>query len=337
MRDSYSRRHALRTLAACVAASLPSLSPAESAKHGRIDVHHHMVPPLLDVWTARHWSPEVSLEAMDKYGTETAILSATGLPPAFADLFYDGSDRARGLVRKVNEYGAKVVSDRPRRFGFFAALPLPGTDATLKEIEYAFDTLKADGVAVFSNTGSKWLGDPAFFPIFQELNRRKAVVFIHPSVPNCCRNLVSGIPDTVLEFDFDTTRAVTSLLYNGVLGRMPDIRFIVNHSGAAVPVMSGRIRDEVRGNDGIAIPNGQTGAWDQMRKLYFEVAHAAYPTPLAALMKFAPMSQFLFGTDFPVWPYSTTADQLPNTKLSAQIKHALDRGNGERLFPRLNA
>lgn len=137
MRDNYSRRHALRTLAACAAASLPSLSPAESAKHGRIDVHHHMVPPLLDVWTARHWSPEVSLEAMDKYGTETAILSATGLPPAFADLFYDGSERARGLVRKVNEYGAKVVSDRPQRFGFFAALPLPGIDATLKEIEYA--------------------------------------------------------------------------------------------------------------------------------------------------------------------------------------------------------
>ena len=90
---------------------------------------------------------------------------------------------------------------------------------------------------MFSNTGGKWLGDPVFFPIFQELNRRKAVVFIHPSVPNCCRNLVSGIPDTVLEFDFDTTRAVTSLLYNGVLGRMPDIRFIVNHSGAAVPVL----------------------------------------------------------------------------------------------------
>jgi predicted TIM-barrel fold metal-dependent hydrolase len=337
MRDRYSRRHVLRTLAACAAASLPSLSSAESAKRGRIDVHHHMVPPLLDVWTARHWSPEVSLEAMDKYGTETAMLSATGLPPAFADLFYDGSERARGLVRKVNEYGAKIVSDRPQRFGFFAALPLPAADATLKEIEYAFDTLKADGVAVFSNTGSKWLGDPAFSPIFEELHRRKAVVFIHPSVPNCCRNLVSGIPDTVLEFDFDTTRAVTSLLYNGVLGRMPDIRFIVNHSGAAVPVMSGRIRDEVRGQDGIAIPNGQTGAWDQMRKLYFEVAHAAYPAPLGALMKFAPVSQFLFGTDFPVWPYSTTADQLPNTKLSSQTKHALDRGNAERLFPRLKA
>ncbi|HTM12251.1 MAG TPA: amidohydrolase family protein, partial [Bryobacteraceae bacterium] len=167
MRDRYSRRHVLRTLAACAAASLPSLSSAESAKRGRIDVHHHMVPPLLDVWTARHWSPEVSLEAMDKYGTETAMLSATGLPPAFADLFYDGSERARGLVRKVNEYGAKVVSDRPQRFGFFAALPLPAADATLKEIEYAFDTLKADGVAVFSNTGSKWLGDPAFSPIFE--------------------------------------------------------------------------------------------------------------------------------------------------------------------------
>ena len=118
MRSSFSRRHALKTMAAAIGA-LPSLCPAQSAKRGRIDVHHHMVPPLLDVWTARHWSPEVSLEAMDKYGTETAMLSATGLPPAFADLFYDGSERARDLVRKVNEYGAKVVSDRPQRFGFF--------------------------------------------------------------------------------------------------------------------------------------------------------------------------------------------------------------------------
>jgi len=333
----HSRRHALKTLAACAGASLPSLSSADSAKRGRIDVHHHMIPPFMAAPSARRWSPEVSLEAMDKYGTETAMLSTTGPAPAFADPYYDGSERARALVRKVNEYGAKVASDWPRRFGFFAALPLPGVDATLKEIEFTFDTLKADGVALFSNTGSKWLGDPTFFPIFEELNRRKAVVFIHPSVPNCCRNLVSGIPDTALEFDFDTTRTVTSLLYNGVLGRMPDIRFIVNHSGAAVPVMSGRIRDEVRGQDGVAIPNGQSGAWDQMRKLYFEVAHAAYPTPLAALMKFAPASQFLFGTDFPVWPYGTTADQLPNTKLSAQVKHALDRGNAERLFPRLKA
>jgi predicted TIM-barrel fold metal-dependent hydrolase len=197
--------------------------------------------------------------------------------------------------------------------------------------------LKADGVALFSNTGNKWPGDPAFFPVFEELNRRKAVVFIHPSVPNCCRNLVSGVGDTVLEFDFDTTRAVTSLLYNGVLGRLTDIRFIVNHSGAAVPVLSGRIRDEVRGDEGKAVPNGPAGAWDEMRRLYFEIAHAAYPTPLAALLEFAPVSQILFGTDYPVWPYETTASQLPNTKLSAQVRHALDRGNAERLFPRLKA
>jgi predicted TIM-barrel fold metal-dependent hydrolase len=274
---------------------------------------------------------------MDKFGTETAILSITGLPPTYADLFYDGSERARSLVRKVNEYGAKVVSDHPGRFGFFAGLPLPVTESSLREIEYAFDTLKADGVALFSNTGDKWPGDPAFFPVFEELNRRKAVVFIHPSVPNCCRNLVSGVGDTVVEFDFDTTRAVTSLLYNGVLGRLTDIRFIVNHSGAAVPVLSGRIRDEVRGDEGKAIPNGQAGAWDEMRRLYFEIAHAAYPTPLAALLEFAPVSQILFGTDYPVWPYETTAGQLPNAQLSSQVLRALDRGNAERLFPRLKA
>ncbi len=340
-----SRRDVLTGLAAGATAALfPATgllaqnkkASAASNRH-RVDVHHHMLPPLIDFWKGRNWSPEMSLETMDQFGTETAILSVTGLQPFFADLFYDGSEKARAFVRKTNDYGAKAVSDRPKRFGLFACVPLPDVDASLKEIEYSFDTLKADGLMLFSNTGNKWPGDPAFRPVFQELNRRKAIVFFHPSVPNCCRNLVSGVTDTTVEFDFDTTRAITSLLFNGVLAQFPDVRFIVNHSGAAVPVLSGRIKDQVRGASAKNVPGGPPEAWEEMRKLYYECAHASYPAPIAALTKFAPPTQFLFGTDFPVWPYTTTIDPLNETEpeLSPEVQHALDRGNAERLFPRL--
>jgi predicted TIM-barrel fold metal-dependent hydrolase len=267
------------------------------------------------------------------------VLSVTGLQPSFADLFYDGTEKARAFVRRMNDYGAKLMSDRPKRFGFFACLPVPDQDAVLKEIEYAFDTLKADGVMLFSNSGDKWWGDPVFRPMFQELNRRKSAVFIHPSIPKCCRNMVPGVGDTTVEFDFDTTRTVSSLLYNGVLAQMPDIKFIVNHSGAAVPVLSGRMKDQVRNNQGKSIPGGPQGAWEELRKLYFECAHATYPAPIAALTKFAPPTQLLFGTDFPVWPYDTTIDPFIETEaeLSREIQHAMDRGNAERLFPRFKS
>jgi len=337
-----SRRDLLKSLG--VAVLLPASELLGQAGRGptgtgrrRIDVHHHMLPPMIELWAARHWSPEVSLETMDKFETETAILSVTGLQPLFADPFYDGSQRARKLVRDTNEFGAKAARDNPRRFGFFAALPLPDLDASLKEIEYGFDSLKADGVMMFSDTGDKWLGDPLFRPIMEELNRRKAVVFIHPSVPNCCRGMVAGVGDTTLEFDLDTTRTIGSLLYNGVLAQMPDIRFIVNHSGAAVPVLAGRMRDSVRGEQGKVIPGGPDGAWEELRKLYYECAHATFQAPIAAVTKFAPPSQLLFGTDYPVWPYETTTSHIPDLNLPPDLEHAMDRGNAERLFPRLKA
>jgi predicted TIM-barrel fold metal-dependent hydrolase len=330
-----SRRDLLRTVAAGAAAlALPIGAMKAQAKRGRIDVHHHMLPAFIDLWSARKWSPQVSIEAMDKFGTETSILSVTGLTPSYADLFYDGSEKARAFVRRMNDYGAKVASDNPKRFGFFAVLPMPDQDACLKEIAYAFDTLKADGIVMFTDTGDKWPGDPMFRPVYEELNRRKASVFFHPSVPKCCRGLMPGTGDTTLEFDFDTTRAVTSLLNNGVLAQMPDIRFIINHAGAALPALSGRIKDQVRNKQGAMIPGGSAGALEELRKLYFEVAHATFAPPLAAMMKLAPSTQYLWGTDFPVWPYETTVGPFYETTLPVDVAYALDRGNAARLFPK---
>lgn len=273
------------------------------------------------------WTPAESIEHMDRHGIATAISSVT-VP---AEPFYDGTEKSRSIARGVNEYGAKMAVDYPGRFGLFAALPMPDIDGSLKEIEYSFDTLKADGICIFSSTPGKWPGDPFFHPTWEELNRRKAVVFIHPTTPNCCRNLAPGLPDYMLEFDFDTTRAVASLLVNGVLTKYPEIRWIVNHSGACVPVLAGRIQDRVVRNNPDLYP---TGALEKLKKLYFEVAHATFPWPMAAMMTFAPMSHILFGTDFPLEPMETTIEQIPGLGLSSQFIRAMERENAERLFPR---
>jgi 6-methylsalicylate decarboxylase len=338
------RRNLFKTIAGAGAGSLLSSAKAftisskkdKSVRRGRIDVHHHMLP--LFHFPQSKWSPETSLAAMDKYGTELAILSFV-VP---GTVIYDGSEKARIVARQANEYGAKAVSDHPKRFGFFAALPLREPDASLEEIEYAFDTLKCEGVVVMSNAGDKWPGDPLFAPIFDELNRRKSAVFLHPAVANCCKNLIPGIGEGVIEYDFDTTRAVTNLLFTGTLSRCQDIRWIVNHSGACVPVLAGRIKDRVPGaesNSGKYSDDGKSdktpnGVYYELKRLYYECAHATYPMPIAALRAFAPTTQYLFGTDFPVEPYETTVDQIPGLSLPTDVQYALDRGNAERLWPR---
>jgi 6-methylsalicylate decarboxylase len=341
-----SRRSFLRT-AACAGAyfSFSGITAkAEAPRRGRIDVHHHMIPPFqpnpVIQPAAKSWTPEGSLEVMDKYGTETSILSFV-VPSEF---IYDGSEKSRALARKANDFAAKVVSHHPKRFGFFASLPLPDRDGSLKEIEYAFDTLKCDGIMLMTNTGDKWLGDPLFASVFEELNRRRSAVFIHPSTPNCCRNLAAGVPDYVLEYDFDTTRTVTSLLFNGTLSRSPNINWIVNHSGAALPTLAGRIKDRVPGDNANFSSNATGrnskiphGVYYELKRLYYECAHATYPMPMAALRAFAPPTQYLFGTDFPVESYETTVGQFPELELDTEVQHALDRGNAERLWPRFRS
>lgn len=339
-----SRRDVLKTAAAAGAALLPLEELEGQAKkgrggRGRVDCHHHMLPSFQENMTSRHYTPQVSLDEMDKFGTEQAVLSLT----VAADYLYDGTEKAIKFARQANEYGAKAMSDHPKRFGFFASLPAKSVDATMKEIEYAFDTLHCDGVSLFTNTGDKWWGDPMFLPMFDELNRRKSAIFFHPTVANCCHNL-AGVGDGVVEFDFDTTRTVVSLLFNGVLTRCQDIKWIINHSGAAIPTLAGRIKDRVpgasSGQNGKFNPNAGTsdkvpkGAFYELKRLYFECAHASYAMPMAALRAFAPSTQFLFGTDFPIEPTESTVQQFPIIKLPGDIQHALDRGNAERLWPK---
>ena len=238
-----SRREFLSLWAAAgLRALLPAQTrpPAAVSATQRIDVHHHFISPaLIQALGAQrlgaataNWTVTKALEEMEKGGVSTAINS---IAPA-GDPFNDPSTAVR-LCRESNEYSTRLAADYPRRFGVFAALPLPNIEASLREIEYGFDTLKADGIALFTSYGNKWLGDPAFNPVFEELNRRNAVVYTHPNTANCCRNLLPNVGDGAIEWGTDTTRAITQMIFGGAAARYPNVRMIFSHGGGTMPFL----------------------------------------------------------------------------------------------------
>ena len=337
------RRELLKTLAAVGAGMALSREPLDAqfvnkstAKGGRIDVHHHHAPPGLQAGGRGRngpWTPERSLEQMDKFDIAVAILSMTQM----GDALYNGTEKGRANVRLGNDYGAKLMAEHPKRFGLFTSVPLPDLDGSLKEIEYGLDKLKADGIGIYTNDNrGRWPGDPYFEPMWQELNRRKTIVYMHPLAPPCCTNLNDGVPTAMNEFDFDTTRAATSLLAGGVLHKYPEVRFIIAHSGGTMPVLAGRIKDRYP-SDAKHMEYIPNGVYAELQKFYFDIAHASYPMPLAALLKFAPTSHILFGTDFSPEPIESTVDQLPTSGLSSALMRAIERENAEKLFPRFKA
>lgn len=338
-RAGVSRRDVLKGIAAAAAgAMLPASTLVAQSKQpalGVIDVHQHIGGGL-----AGEWSVQKVLDLMGKNGITSVIFSNAGS----GDQLYTGTESGRTFARKWNENAAKIVSDHPKSFGFFAAIPFPDSDGALKEIEYAYDSLKADGIGILSSIGDTYPGDAKFRPSWQEMNRRKVVTFTHPFVPKCCLSLFPDARDSV-ERDFDTTRAFTNLLYSGTLAEFPDIRYIVNHSGAALPVLAGRIKDRVRGaattgakppTEGIT-PKTPKGVFYELQKLYYECAHAAYAAPMAALMAFVPPTQLLFGSDYSAEDPKSTLDEIKRRNLPPDVLRALYRGNAERLFPRFRA
>lgn len=333
--SGHTRRQVLKTLATVGAgALLPSdLLAAQAAKGGKIDVHSHTYAPGLTNANFPPWRPEMTIDAMDKYGICVSLLSvATGIG---RDPFYSGKPEAIGICRKNNEYHAQLVQRYPQRFGFFANMPLNNVDGSLKEIEYAMDTLKADGMALWTSTpDEKYPGNAMYKPIMEELNRRKVAVLIHPTEPNCCRNLDPPVPDSMGEYDFDITRAGESLLMHGTFESSPDIKFIFVHSGGTIPMMVGRIRDRVKfGNRKDLEPK----VYDLFRRQYYDIAHASLPSSFAALRAFVPNSPILFGTDFPAQAIASTTDPIPSLGISGTELKAIYNGNVLRLFPRLKS
>jgi 6-methylsalicylate decarboxylase len=303
---------------------------------GRINVHHHFLSPdymkaIEDKLAmgrgrqrAAHWSPAFDIEQMDAAGIDLTIGSIPIPGPWFGDAV-----SARKLARAWNEYAATVARDYPERFGFFAVIAPPDIEGSLAEIAYAFDVLKADGIALMSSYDGRWLGDPAFLPVFSELNRRKAVVFVHPAaLPEDMTP--PGIKSHVLEGPFDTTRTIFSLLSNGVLSNCPDIRFIFAHGGGTVPYLAGRTT-ALSNRSGDMTPDRIR---DLLGRLYFDTALVINEPALAALTSFCPQSQVLLGIDSPILSPESEIKNWRGIPIDAGLRTLIERSNAAALLGR---
>jgi predicted TIM-barrel fold metal-dependent hydrolase len=248
---------------------------------------------MADAGRMPEWSPAKSLEDVEKNGVSTALLS-----PAVSGVSFDASEAGRSLARKSNNFGAELVRDHPTNFGLLAALPMPDPKGSLAEIKYAMDTLHGDGIALLSSYGDKWLGDPTYTPVFEELNRRKGVAFVHPNAPNCCTNLLAHVPASTIEFLFDTTRTIESLLTTGTFSRFPNVQFIFSHGGA-MPILANRMARNFPKDLAAQVPNG---VLYELKRQFYDTASASNPTSLSALLSVVPSSQVVFGSDFPFLP-----------------------------------
>ena len=340
--NSLRRREFLGNLAALGAsAMLPGCQTMDQAagKPHRIDVHHHIASPgytaALKSLMRGHakWSVQASLEDMDKSGIAASITSLInpGMPAWTGDV-----PAARKIAREANEFAATLVRDHPSRFGSFASIPFTDIEGSFREIEYAFDVLKADGIFLITSYDGKYLGDPAFWPVLEELNRRKAVVYTHPSGPACCSRIMPYTSVNTIEGPVDTTRTMASLMFLGGAARFPDIRWIFSHSGGVAPFLLSRFRQhEKEAKDGKEkMPNG---VMHELRKFYYDTAQGNHEGALSALLRIAPVSQVLYGTDFPFRDGAEVSGGLANYGFSAAERRAIDRDNALRLFPGLKA
>ena len=306
----------------------------------RIDVHHHFIPPFhVDAMMAPgrrvggalpKWSVAQSLEEMDKSGIETSVLSIA--PPGV--MFGNSLEESRKLARDLNDYGAKLVADHKGRFGLFANIAPPDVDGSLKKIAYAYDTLKADGIALLTSYNETYLGDASFAPIYEELNRRKAVIYVHPTTPDCCKGLVPGIPPGSIEFATDSTRSIAHIVFSGTTTRFPDIRWIFSHSGGTLPFLTGRFIQQHKVQKQAFLKDGPM---PEFRKLYYELAQGNTPGQIAALLKMVAVSQVLYGTDYPFRDGAEVNAGIAEWGFSPADLKAIERETALQLLPRLRS
>jgi 6-methylsalicylate decarboxylase len=340
-----SRRKFLTGLgAAGVASMLPSRAVHGQGTKTLIDTHHHFYPPgylaQQKQWEGARkippypgvfdWTPAKAIEQMDRADIRTAVVSLASTPGLWFDA---GADNAAKTVRECQDFAAKMHQDYPDRFAFFAPLSMMNVDVTLKEIEYAFDTIKANGVNLQSNYGDKWLGDAMYTPILEELNRRKAVAYVHPLVAACCGRLAMPTFGAVIEVPHDTTRTVTSLLLTGAFKRHPDIKWLFSHAGGTIPMMAGRIAAFYDMNPKFKeiIPDGVMA---ELARLHYDTANATSAPAMTALLKLTSVSNVTYGTDYPYFPTDQNKD-LQKLGLSAADVSAIEHGNAVRLIPGL--
>jgi predicted TIM-barrel fold metal-dependent hydrolase len=341
-----SRREFLKGLAVTGAGALLASGPArgQSPAARRIDVHQHFVSPdYLALLTRKNasspvpgfnawkgYAPERNLAEMDKAGVATAMLSQTAPGVWFGDV-----NEARRAARDMNEYAAaKMVGNFKGRFGLFAVLPLPDVEGSLREIEYAFDTLKVEGVGLLTSYEDKWLGDAQFAPVFDELNRRKAVVYTHPLEANCCRYSITGVTPQTLEYPTDTTRTIMSLIVSNTATRCPDIKFIFSHAGGTIVSIAGRFLGNAVTAENLAKPTEANSRMHHIRRFYYDTAGSANAVQMQSLKLLVPASQIVFGTDFPFANPAATVAGLETSGFSTEELRGIYRENALKVLPR---
>lgn len=314
-----------------------------------IDTHQHPIPEFYkraletagihgsgeNPWAA--WSISAQLELMDKTGIAAAVNSIASPGVYFGDVEF-----AARLARECNEDSARTVSDYPDRFGAFAILPLPDVAAAIREAEYALDTLKLEGVCLLTHAGDRHLGQPEEDELYAELDRRNAVIFVHP-LRNQAKNMPAyNYPSGMTELVLDTTRAIHNLLWNGTFGKYPNIRWIMPHGGGTVPFLiyrMGAMNNRPQVNKHLV---GGTVA-NTLRRLYYDVAEVCAPAPLKSLLEIAEPSHILFGSDFPFSRHVTPVKDVESTIASFEAfgdwdvstRQRIESKNALGLFPRL--
>jgi 6-methylsalicylate decarboxylase len=311
-----------------------------------VDVHHHILPEFFYRATndahnpvggiaPQAWSTETALSFMDDAGIDVAITSISTPGVHMGD-----NAAARALARRCNEFAAELMRSKPDRFGGFACMPLPDVDGTLEELAYALDVLKLDGVVLFSNSRGVYLGDERFKTVFAELERRKAVVFVHPtSSPDPAAHGL-GLPDSLIDFTADTTRAVAKLHYSNTFARTPNVKYILSHAGGTIPYLTSRFAIVDAMN---VIPGAEERgtAADTFRRLYWDTALSWSDPVLQMLRSIVGIDRVLYGSDFPYLRRDLAVGSvraIAQTNVLHDGEHqAVLAGTASRLIPRLTS
>jgi predicted TIM-barrel fold metal-dependent hydrolase len=314
-----------------------------------IDVHQHPIPELYkralasvgvqgsgeNPWA--EWSESAQLELMDQTGIAVCINSIASPGVYFGDFEF-----AIRLARECNEESARMVGRHPDRFGAFAILPLPHVEGAIREAAYALDVLKLDGVCLLTHVADRHLGQTDDDELFAELNRRSAVVFVHPMRNQATNMPAYSYPSGMTELVLDTTRAIHNLLWNGTFAKFPNIKWIMPHGGGTIPflvyrmsAMNNKPHPEKR------LPGGTVSS--ALRGLYYDVAEVCSPGPLKCLMEVTEPSHILFGSDFPFSRHRNPADDVKALIAGfeafdgwdAPTRRGIESQNALKLFPRL--
>jgi 6-methylsalicylate decarboxylase len=277
------------------------------------------------------WTPQLALEVMDRFGIEVALTSL-----AQPGVGFGTQDSAQTLARRCNDYAAELVARWPRRFGAFATVPMWDVRGAIDEIAYCFDTLKFDGVSLFASYGEQFLGDPKFDPLMEVLNDRGAVVFVHPGLHPSSKGLALPWPAFMMEYLFDTTRAVVNLVFSGAIERFPRVQFILPHAGGLVPYFAWRL--SVAPMIDKRMPQlTREQVYAGLRHFWYDNALSPGEQTFGALDQVAQPERVVFGTDYPFANPHVIEEAVKTHEsgfLGENKRAAIDRGNALALFPK---